>query len=304
MAPRYTQLEVDEILRRALDRSVGVDGLEHHELIDVAREVGIDRDAVELAVRDIEAERALEAEREHIVATRKSRFFRALSTYAIVNSGLALIDWFQGPGWWVQYVLIGWGLGLAFLGRGAFFGDEERLNRQARRQLRRRRRMRERSRSRAARREFERAVEAGASALVEAASRKAAEHFDRMVVLLGGPKDFIANHGKHLAKAPIMNPVYADRAGSVSSIRTRDLGVAVIELGGGRRVAADKIDHRVGLSGLLGKGAAVDATTPLCMIHATDETGFARAAAMVKAAYAIGGAPPVSPRIHSRIGPS
>ena len=61
MAPRYTQLEVDEILRRALDRSVGVDGLEHHELIDVAREVGIDRDAVELAVRDIEAERALEA---------------------------------------------------------------------------------------------------------------------------------------------------------------------------------------------------------------------------------------------------
>ena len=37
--------------------------------------------------------------------------------------------------------------------------------------------MRERSRSRAARREFERAVEAGASALVEAASRKAAEHF-------------------------------------------------------------------------------------------------------------------------------
>ena len=135
-------------------------------------------------------------------------------------------------------------------------------------------------------------------------SGKAAEHFDRMVVLLGGPKDFIANHGKHLAKAPIMNPVYADRAGSVSSIRTRDLGVAVIELGGGRRVAADKIDHRVGLSGLLGKGAAVDATTPLCMIHATDETGFARAAAMVKAAYAIGGAPPVSPCIHSRIGPS
>ncbi|HRX36836.1 MAG TPA: thymidine phosphorylase [Aestuariivirga sp.] len=135
-------------------------------------------------------------------------------------------------------------------------------------------------------------------------SGKAAEHFDRMVVLLGGPKDFIANHEKHLAKAPIMNPVYADRAGAVSSIQTRDLGVAVIELGGGRRVAADKIDHRVGLSGLLGKGAAVDATTPLCMIHAADEASFARAAAMVKAAYAIGGAPPVSPCIHSRIGPS
>jgi thymidine phosphorylase len=135
-------------------------------------------------------------------------------------------------------------------------------------------------------------------------SGKAAEHFDRMVALLGGPADFLRNHDKHLATAPIVKPVHADRAGAVSSIRTRDLGIAVIELGGGRRIASDKIDHRVGLTNLLGKGAAVDGETPLCMIHAADEAGFARAAAIVKAAYAIGEAPPQTPCIHARIGPT
>ncbi|MCB1435077.1 MAG: thymidine phosphorylase, partial [Alphaproteobacteria bacterium] len=134
-------------------------------------------------------------------------------------------------------------------------------------------------------------------------SGKAAEHFDRMVALLGGPKDFVANHDKHLTKAPIVKPVFAESEGSVSAIRTRDLGVAVIELGGGRRVASDKIDHRVGLSGLLGKGVKVDRDTPLCMIHAADEASFERAAAIVKAAYTIGEAPPPSPCIHQRIAP-
>lgn len=135
------------------------------------------------------------------------------------------------------------------------------------------------------------------------ASGAAAEHFDRMTALLGGPKDFIANHGKHLAKAPIIMPVFADDDGVVTSIRTRELGLAVIELGGGRRVAADKIDHRVGLAQLLGKGFRADVETPLCMIHAADEASFNRAATIVKAAYSIGdAAPPSSPCIHARIG--
>ena len=131
----------------------------------------------------------------------------------------------------------------------------------------------------------------------------AAEHFDRMVALLGGPKDFIVSHARHLKEAPIVRHVHADGSGHVAAIRTRDLGVAVIELGGGRRVAADRIDHRVGLSDLLGKAARADAATPLCLIHAADETSFARAAALVKAAYIIGEASAPTPCIHARIAP-
>jgi thymidine phosphorylase len=119
-------------------------------------------------------------------------------------------------------------------------------------------------------------------------SGTAAEHFERMVAALGGPRGFLADYAKHLPAAPVIRAVHAEGDGVVSSIRTRELGLAVIELGGGRRVAADSIDHRVGLSQLLGKGARVDRTQPLCLIHAADEAGFNKAADIVKSAYVIG----------------
>jgi thymidine phosphorylase len=129
----------------------------------------------------------------------------------------------------------------------------------------------------------------------------AAERFDRMVSALGGPVNFLSSYRSHLDVAPLVRPVHADRHGSVSSIHTRDLGLAVIELGGGRRVAADKIDHRVGLSKLLGKGSRADAGTPLCLVHAADEASFEKAAAIVKAAYVMGDAPAASPTVWARI---
>ena len=86
----------------------------------------------------------------------------------------------------------------------------------------------------------------------------------------------------------IARPVFADEEGAVSSIATRDLGLAVIELGGGRRRADDKIDHSVGLDQLLGKNFRADMNTPLCIIHAADEAAFDRAENIVKAAYRIG----------------
>jgi thymidine phosphorylase len=118
-------------------------------------------------------------------------------------------------------------------------------------------------------------------------SGKAAEHFDLMVALLGGPKNFLSSYDQHLAKAPVVKPVYADAEGVVASIITRNLGLAVIELGGGRRVASDRINHAVGLDQLLGKGFIADKQTPLCMVHAQTETDFEKAAAIVKAAYTI-----------------
>ena len=119
-------------------------------------------------------------------------------------------------------------------------------------------------------------------------SGKAADHFDRMVQALGGPSDFLSRHDSHLAAAPIIRPVFAAQEGTVASIRTRELGLAVIELGGGRRAAADRIDHRVGLSALLGKGARAGREAPLCLIHAADEASFAKAAEIVKGAYNLG----------------
>jgi thymidine phosphorylase len=88
--------------------------------------------------------------------------------------------------------------------------------------------------------------------------------------------------------APLIRPIYADDEGKVTAITTRDLGLAVIELGGGRRVASDKINHAVGLDRLLGKGFRVDFETPLCVVHAASEDDFNRAAVIVKQAYTVG----------------
>jgi thymidine phosphorylase len=134
-------------------------------------------------------------------------------------------------------------------------------------------------------------------------SGKAAEIFARMVSALGGPADFMEQPSQHLKAAPIVKPVFANNDGVVSHIATRELGLAVIELGGGRRRADDKIDHAVGLSNLLGKNFIVDANTPLCMVHARDQTGFERAATIIQKAYRVGETvaeiPPVLERITS-----
>ena len=132
-------------------------------------------------------------------------------------------------------------------------------------------------------------------------SGKAAEIFDEMVAGLGGPKNFIATHDQHLPKAPIIRPVYADDSGTVTTIKTRDLGLAVIELGGGRRVASDKINHAVGLSNLLGKQFIADMNSPLCMIHAQSEDDYDRAASIIKQAYSVGDRGQSWPTILERI---
>jgi thymidine phosphorylase len=134
-------------------------------------------------------------------------------------------------------------------------------------------------------------------------SGKAAEYFARMVAHLGGPKDFLEKPEAHLKAAPIIRPIFANDDGSVSSIATRDLGLAVIELGGGRRIAADAIDHSVGLSNLLGKNSTCDFENPLCMVHARDEQSFERAAAIVRKAYVIGEGMKSYPPILERIAP-
>jgi thymidine phosphorylase len=132
-------------------------------------------------------------------------------------------------------------------------------------------------------------------------SGAAAEHFAKMTALLGGPKDFMERPEHYMKPAQIIRPVYADAEGAVCKIETRQLGLAVIELGGGRLRADDKIDHAVGLSNLLGKNFRADMNTPLCMIHAQDETSFNRAAQIVKAAYAIGDVLKETPPVIERI---
>ncbi|MGH1370088.1 MAG: thymidine phosphorylase [Maritimibacter sp.] len=117
---------------------------------------------------------------------------------------------------------------------------------------------------------------------------QAAETFGRMVAALGGPTDFVERANEHLPKAPVVKEVPAQMAGHVTSIQTRDIGLAVVELGGGRQRAADRVDPAVGLTSLLGIGEAVDIGAPLGIIHAANEESAQAAIQAVQAAYGIG----------------
>jgi thymidine phosphorylase len=133
-------------------------------------------------------------------------------------------------------------------------------------------------------------------------SGRAAERFDRMVAALGGPRGFLDDFETHLPGAPEIAEVEADRDGFVATIDTRALGLAVVELGGGRRQASDVIDHSVGLDNLLGLGASVELGTPLARIHAADAAARAAAEARVRAAYQIADtAPEVGALVRERI---
>ncbi|MFM4971267.1 thymidine phosphorylase [Aeromonas veronii] len=117
---------------------------------------------------------------------------------------------------------------------------------------------------------------------------KAAEIFGRMVTGLGGPADFMERYDAYLPKAAIVRPVYAANSGFVTAMDTRELGLAVVAMGGGRRAAGDKLDYAVGLTDFIRLGQSVDADKPIAMIHAQTEDQFILIDRMVKNSILIG----------------
>ncbi|GLT17190.1 thymidine phosphorylase [Vibrio zhanjiangensis] len=117
---------------------------------------------------------------------------------------------------------------------------------------------------------------------------KAAECFGRMVAGLGGPADFVANYNSYLEKAPFVKPVFANQEGVVSAMDTRAIGMAVVAMGGGRRVATDKIDHAVGFDGFIRLGERPSSEKPLAVIHARNEQQWQEAALSLQQAITIG----------------
>ena len=138
---------------------------------------------------------------------------------------------------------------------------------------------------------------------VALSSGAAAERFARMVTALGGPADLLERPDAYLAKAPIVRAVLPGRPGHVASVATRAVGVAVLELGGGRTDPTAAIDPAVGFERLAPLGAAVDHDRPLAVIHARDEASAERAARTLQAAYTVADASaPAGPVVRETLG--
>ena len=148
------------------------------------------------------------------------------------------------------------------------------------------------------------APRAAAAGKIDAAlaSGAAAERFAKMVAGLGGPADFLEKTDAYLAKAPLVRGLYPPRAGVVARVDTRAVGVAVLELGGGRTDPAQAIDPAVGFADLAGPGETVGPDRPFAILHARDEATATRAARTLEAAYTLGDGPASAPIVREVLG--
>jgi hypothetical protein len=195
--PTYSQEEVNEIIRRALDQQAGREGhLDHDDLVAIADEVGIDRDSLERATADLAQARernlSQQGEAQEIAAERKiqlKRFGATLLSHAVMNAAFYFVDTRFFGGVWFKWPLLGSAILLSFRLRHVL-APHDKLLRRRRREERKREKERRRAELSAWKRrdfskelgpsggtkEFEQVVQAGVATLLEIASRKLEEH--------------------------------------------------------------------------------------------------------------------------------
>jgi len=115
----------------------------------------------------------------------------------------------------------------------------------------------------------------------------AAEVFSLMVAELGGPVDFLERVEHYLPNAAVMQPVLAKRSGTVTSMDTRAVGVAVLGMGGGRQRHDDAINHAVGITDVCQPGETIEQGQTLAYLHASSADAAHQAAALLHEAITI-----------------
>jgi thymidine phosphorylase len=119
----------------------------------------------------------------------------------------------------------------------------------------------------------------------------AAERFGAMLRAQGAPADFMGRPSNYLQPAKVVRPVYPEKQGYIEAMDVRRIGLAILELGGGRRRAGAAIDHSVGFAETAGIGEAVSAGQPMAMVHAASDADAERAASELSAAITLTDAP-------------
>jgi pyrimidine-nucleoside phosphorylase len=115
------------------------------------------------------------------------------------------------------------------------------------------------------------------------ADGSALDVYERWIRAQGGDPDPAA-----LERAPVSRPVPAPRDGLVTKLGARAVGIAALDLGAGRRLKDDPVDHAVGVLCFAKRGDTVLEGDDLAEVHARDEAAADRAAAAVLAAYQLG----------------
>ncbi|TET52167.1 MAG: thymidine phosphorylase [Anaerolineales bacterium] len=145
------------------------------------------------------------------------------------------------------------------------------------------------------------ADEALTLALETLASGAAWQKFHDLVEAQGGDVVTI-EHPERLPRARLIEAAPAPRSGYLVGVNAAEIGMAVADLGGGRRTKGDTIDHGVGLIVHYKLGDLVQKGTPLFTVHANDEDRLTAAQERVLAAHTLGDDPvPRPPLFYRRI---
>ena len=120
------------------------------------------------------------------------------------------------------------------------------------------------------------------------ADGSALEAYERWIRAQGGDPDL-----EKLPVAPVVRELEAPRDAVVTRLRARDVGIAALELGGGRRTKDDVIDHAVGVLCHVKRGEEVARGDVLAEVFARDEESAAPGIAAVLDAYELGDEAPL-----------
>jgi len=118
-----------------------------------------------------------------------------------------------------------------------------------------------------------------------------------MVAAKGGPSDFVERWRDRLPAASVIREVMAPRSGTVTAIDCHALGMAVVRLGGGRLRRGDVIDPSVGISGVVGIGAAVDEGDPVALVHGANRSAAEMVAAELATSFSVTNGSVSQPRL-------
>ena len=121
---------------------------------------------------------------------------------------------------------------------------------------------------------------------------QAYEKFIELVASQGGDVEVVKDMNL-LPKAPLTYEYKSKSAGYISHLSAMDIGLASVKLGAGRETKESPIDHSAGivLSKKVGTKVAVGET--LAVLHANDETFFAKAEAYMDMAYTFSETKPI-----------
>jgi pyrimidine-nucleoside phosphorylase len=116
--------------------------------------------------------------------------------------------------------------------------------------------------------------------------------YERWVRAQGGDPD-----PARLPVAPVVLAVEAPESGYVRELGAREVAIAAMELGAGREVAGEPIDHAVGVVCIAKRRDRVERGDAMAEIHARDRAGAEAAEARLLAAYEIGDEPEPRPLV-------